>query len=133
MAKGPRSSSRVTVPQGVMFGGPEEGVVEVGQDEWQGVEINVEEVEAGTNKDDCMVGRVMMDFCTRAPLELHPALERQCGVHGVHSMSRHEKNSRVAYVPCTQCRSCMHSTDRRETSSQRFSLSQLQTGLTVHQ
>ena len=77
-----------------MFGGPEEGVVEVGQDECQGVEINVEEVEAGINKDDCMVGRVMMDFCTRATLELHPALEPQCGVHGAHSMSRHE-NTRV--------------------------------------
>ena len=94
MAKGPHSSLRVTVPQGVMFGGPEEGVVEVGQDECQGVEIHVEEVEAGINKDDCMVGRVMMDFCTRATLELHPALEPQCGVHGVLSMSRHE-NTRV--------------------------------------
>ena len=45
VAKGPRSSLRVTVPQGVALGGPEEGVVGVGQDEWQGVEMNVEGVE----------------------------------------------------------------------------------------
>ena len=57
MANGPRSSLRVTVPHGVVLGGPEEGVVEVGQDECQGVEINVEEVEEGNNKDDCMNGR----------------------------------------------------------------------------
>ena len=45
VAKGPRSSLRVTVPQGVALGGPEERVAEVGQDECQGVEMNVEEVE----------------------------------------------------------------------------------------
>ena len=45
MAKGPRSSLRVTVPQGVALGGPEEGVGEVGQDECQCVEMNVEGVE----------------------------------------------------------------------------------------
>ena len=57
MAKGPRSSLRVTVPQGVMFGGPEQGVVEAEQDECQGVEISVEDVGEGNSKDDCMVGR----------------------------------------------------------------------------
>ena len=39
VANGPRSSLRVTVPHGVVLGGTEEGVVEVGQDECQGVEI----------------------------------------------------------------------------------------------
>ena len=58
VAKGPRSSLRVTVPQGAAFGGPEEGVVEVGQDECQGVEMNVEDVEERKkSKDDCMNGR----------------------------------------------------------------------------
>ena len=57
MGKGPNSSLRGSVPQGVMIGGPEEGVVEVGQGECQGVEINVEDVEEGNSKDDCMVER----------------------------------------------------------------------------
>ena len=57
MAKGPRSSLRVTVPQGFVLGGPEGGVEEVRQDECQGVEINVEQVEDGKSKGDCMNGR----------------------------------------------------------------------------
>ena len=52
MAIGPHSSFRATVPQGVMFGGAEEGVVERG--ECHKVVIGVENVE-GTD-DDCMAG-----------------------------------------------------------------------------
>ena len=53
VAMGPHSSFRATVPQGVLFGGAEEYVVERG--ECQNVQIGVENVE-GTD-DDCMAGR----------------------------------------------------------------------------
>ena len=43
--------------QGFVLGGAEGGVEEVGQDECQGVEINVEDVEEENSKDDGMVGR----------------------------------------------------------------------------
>ena len=39
-----------------MPSGPEVGVEEVGQDECQDVEINVEEVDEGNSKNDCMNG-----------------------------------------------------------------------------
>ena len=54
VAKGPRSSLRGIDPQGFVLGGPGGGVEEVGQDECQGVEKNVEEVEERNSKDDCM-------------------------------------------------------------------------------
>ena len=57
VTRGPRSSFRGIDLQGVVLGGPEGGVVEVGQDECQGVEIDVEEVEEENSKDDCMNGR----------------------------------------------------------------------------
>ena len=40
-----------------MPGNPEGGVEQVGQDECQGVEINMEEVDEVNSKEDCMNGR----------------------------------------------------------------------------
>ena len=98
VAKGPRSSLRGTVPQGVMLDGPEEGVVEVGQDECHGVEINVEDVEEGNNKDDCMVGRLRWIFVRATPSTSHHVLSRVvwCSQHG---------NTHVwVCTVCTPCR-----------------------------
>ena len=50
-----------------VLGGPERGVEEVGQDECQGVEIKLEEVEGGNSKDDCMVGRWWWIFMRATP------------------------------------------------------------------
>ena len=44
-------------PQVFVLGSPEGGVEEVGQDECQGLDINVEEVDEENSKDDCMNGR----------------------------------------------------------------------------
>ena len=67
-----------------MIGGPEEGVVEVGQGECQGVEINVEDVEEGNNKDDCMVGRLRWIFVRATLLTSHHVLSSVvwCSQHG---------------------------------------------------
>ena len=72
VAIGPRSSFHVTVPQGVMFGGAEQVVVERG--ECHNVEIGVESVE-GTDEDG-MTKDDEGHFMRTTPLTLEHVLSR---------------------------------------------------------
>ena len=85
---------------------PEGRVVEVGQHECQGVELNVEEVEEENSKDDCMNGRWWWIFALAQQLSIIRLMSRAvwceimwtvaCGVCTVHTPRRLEWNSSTA-------------------------------------